>query len=168
MPAATYYVHDPYAPKPNAPTRFGSAVVIMAEGKILLEHRKDNFRWGIITGDLRDTETFRECAIRTVIEETGIHLKSSEIHEMKLFDDPSRLISTHDGEVRRLVNLSFYTVLEHIPESVCGSSSIDLKWVKPSDLKDYEITVTHAEILSEAFRILGITDSSMSVSVFEK
>lgn len=168
MPAATYYVHDPYAPRPNSPARFGSAVVIISEGKVLLEHRKDNFRWGIISGDIRDTETFRECAIRRTIEETGIHLKNEELHNLKLFDDPSRIVSAHDGTVRRLVHLSWYALLHHTPETECGDSCIELKWVKPEDLKDYDVTVTHSEILQEAFEVLQITDSTLSSSIYER
>lgn len=168
MPAATFYLHDPYAPKPNAPARFGSAVVILAEGKVLLEHRKDNFRWGVISGDIRDTETFRQCAIRRTIEETGIHLKNEELHDLKLFDDPSRIVSSHDGEVRRMVHLSWYALCRTIPETRCGDSCIELKWVSPADLKDYEMTVTHAEILQKAFEVLHIQDSTMSTSIFER
>lgn len=168
MPAATYYVHDPYAPRPNSPARFGSAVVIISEGKVLLEHRKDNFRWGIISGDIRDTETFRECAIRRTIEETGIHLKNEELHNLKLFDDPSRIVASHDGNVSRLVHLSWYAVLDSIPETACGDSCIELKWVKPEDLKDYDVTVTHSEILQEAFEVLQITDSTLSSSIYER
>lgn len=168
MPAATYYVHDPYAPKPNGPAKFGSAIVIISEEKVLLANRKDNFRWGIISGDLKDTETFRQCAIRRTIEETGIHLKNEELHELKLFDDPSRVVSTHDGQIRRLVDLAYYVLLDQIPQTKCGSSCIELKWVLPSDLNKYEITVTHGEILQKAFEVLHIDDSTMSSSIYER
>ena len=58
MPAALYYLHDPFAPDPNRPTRFGSALVIKAEGKILLQQRKDSFQWGLVSGDMHNNETF--------------------------------------------------------------------------------------------------------------
>lgn len=168
MPAATYYVHDPYAPRPNSPARFGSAVVIVAEGKILLEHRKDNFRWGVISGDIHDTETFRQCAIRRTIEETGIHLKNDEFHELKLFDDPSRIVASHDGEVRRLVHMSYYALLDEIPETKCGDSCIELRWVSPADLNSLEITVVHTGILQKALDVLHMDSSSLSASIYEK
>lgn len=105
MPTALYYRHDPFAPKPNQPTRFGSAVVVSCKGQILLEHRKDNFRWGVISGDIHDTESFLDCAIRRTIEETGIHLKSSHVHVLQLFDDPSRIVSFLDGNIYRVVHM---------------------------------------------------------------
>lgn len=152
MPAALYYIHDPFAPKPNRPSRFGSAVVINAKGRILLEHRKDSFRWGIVSGDIRDTETFQTCALRRTIEETGIHLKYEDLHLLKLFDDPSRIVSFHEGNIYRIVHLAYYAELKEIPETVCGDTSIELQWVDPGDLKDYEIIVTHQDILETYFK----------------
>ena len=79
MPTALYYRHDPFAPKPNQPTRFGSAVVVSCKGQILLEHRKYNFRWGVISGDIRDTESFLDCAISSIIPSFGDIVKKKQI-----------------------------------------------------------------------------------------
>lgn len=155
MPLARYYVHNPFAPQPNQPPRFGTAVVIEAEGKILLEQRKDTFRWGIVTGDIRNTETFRQCAIRRTIVETGIHLKDSQLHEIRMFDDPSRIVSFIEGNIYRLIHIAFYAELDTIPETVCGKQSIELRWVDIKDLADYELVVTHQEILEEYLLMKG-------------
>ncbi|MDD6725859.1 MAG: NUDIX domain-containing protein [Lactimicrobium massiliense] len=147
MPTALYYLHDPFAPDPNCPTRFGSALVICAKGKILLEQRADNFRWGIVSGDLHDTETFRDCAIRQAIKETGIHLYHDQLNELKVFDDPSRIVSFLDGNIYRIVSFAFFTDLDEIPETTVGKGSIELRWVDPQDLPDYQFAITHQEIL---------------------
>ncbi len=151
MPAALYYMHDPFAPKPNRPSRFGSAVVISCDGQILLEHRKDNFRWGIISGDIKDTETFQDCAIRRTIEETGIHLKNEQVHRLELFDDPTRIVSFLDGNIYRVVHMAYYAELNEFPTTEVSKHSIELKWIDPMELEDYEIVVTHQEILEEYF-----------------
>lgn len=156
MPTALYYMHDPFAPKPNKPSRFGSALIIMCKGQILLEHRKDNFRWGIISGDIRDTETFKNCAIRRTIEETGIHLKSEQVHELNLFDDPSRIVSFLDGNIYRVVHMAYYAELSDYPATTLSKHSIELKWVDPGELEDYPIVVTHQEILEQYFTLKHI------------
>ncbi|MBR4161963.1 MAG: NUDIX domain-containing protein [Solobacterium sp.] len=152
MPTALYYLHDPFAPEPNKAPRLGSAVVIMADGKILLEHRKDNFHWGIVSGDIHNAESFRHCAIRTAIEETGIHLKNEQLHELKLFDDPTRIVSYLEGNIYRMISVGFYADLFAIPETVCGDESLELRWVDPMELDRYHIIPTHIEILEEFFR----------------
>lgn len=156
MPTALYYIHNPFAPSPNRPTRFGAAVVIQAEGKILLEHRKDNFRWGIVTGDIHETETFKECAIRKTYKETGIRLDYENLHDLKLFDDPSRIVSFLEGNIYRIIHVGFYVNLKEIPETKCGEESMELKWVDPMELEDYEINATHQDILEEYFKQMGI------------
>lgn len=151
MPTALYYRHDPFAPKPNQPTRFGSAVVVSCKGQILLEHRKDNFRWGVISGDIHDTESFLDCAIRRTIEETGIHLKSSHVHVLQLFDDPSRIVSFLDGNIYRVVHMAYDSQIDEFPNTKVSKQSIELKWVDPMELEDYDIVVTHQEILEQYF-----------------
>lgn len=147
MPTALYYLHDPFAPDPNRPTRFGSAVIILAKDKILLEQRSDTFRWGIISGDMHNTESFKDCAIRQTIKETGIRLEHDDLQFMKIFDDPSRIVSFLDGNIYRMVQVSYYCRFDSIPETRMGKGSMDLRWVPVSELDDYDMIVTHKEIL---------------------
>ena len=51
-----------------------AAVVIIKDGKILLQHRKDNNEWGIVGGLLELDETFYEAAKRETKEETGLDI----------------------------------------------------------------------------------------------
>lgn len=152
MPAALYFMHDPLAPQPNKPSRFGSAVVICCNGEILLEHRKDNFRWGVVSGDIKDTETFKDCAVRRTIEETGIHLKHNQLEDLGLFDNPSRIVSFFDGNIYRVVHLAYFVELDQKPKTVPSHQSIELKWVDPLELSDYDIVITHQEILEKYFK----------------
>ena len=46
--------------------------VIEKEGKILLQRRSDNGKWGLIGGLLEVNETYLEAALREVREETGL------------------------------------------------------------------------------------------------
>lgn len=156
MPAALYYLHDPFAPDPNCPARFGSALVIEAEGKILLQQRRDTFLWGLVSGDLHSSETFKDCAIRKCIVETGIHLEHEAVRELHVFDDPSRIVSFLDGNIYRIVSFAFQAVLDHIPETAPGKNVVDLCWVEPEELRDYRLIVTHQEILAHYLEKRGI------------
>ncbi|MFS0780216.1 NUDIX hydrolase [Bacillus sp. 1P06AnD] len=59
----------------------GCGIIITdKDGHILLQHRKDLTNWGIPGGVMEIGETFEECAIREVREETGLN-----IHDLSLF-----------------------------------------------------------------------------------
>ena len=50
--------------------------VIVKDGKILLQRRSDNNKWGLIGGLLELDETYLEAAYREVKEETGLTVKA--------------------------------------------------------------------------------------------
>ncbi|MBR3357578.1 MAG: NUDIX domain-containing protein [Solobacterium sp.] len=152
MPTALYYLHDPFAPEPNNPPRFSAANVIVCDGKVLLEHRKDNFQWGIVSGNIHNDENFLTCALRRTEQETGIRLKESQLHELHMFDDPGRIVSYLEGNIYRVIHLAYYTELFAIPETKCGEESLELRWVPFNDLRNYSIVRTHQDILEEYFR----------------
>lgn len=156
MPAALYYLHDPFAPDPNCDARFGSAVVVAAEGKVLLEKRNDNFRWGVVSGDMHPTETFKDCAIRKTLKETGIKIYHDQLMPLKVFDDPSRIVSFIDGHVYRIVSFGYFVELDHIPETKVGKGSLELRWFEPDELQDLDIVVVHQEILEAYFKRKGL------------
>lgn len=148
MPTALYYLHDPFAPDPNRPARFGSALIIEAGGKILLQQRKDTFLWGLVSGDMHSSETFKDCAVRKCIVETGIRLFHDQVRPLHMFDDPSRIVSFLDGNIYRIVSYAFEAVLDEIPQCAPGKDVVDLRWVDPEELDDYSLIVTHQEILA--------------------
>lgn len=156
MPVALYFLHDPKAPMPNRNARFGSAVIIMHDGQILLEHRKDSPHWGIVSGDLHSEETFEDCAVRRTLEETGIRLDRNHLKQFRLFDDPSRIVCFSDGNIYRIVHISYSISLDEKPELKCGHTSYELRFVDPMDLDEYEILPVNADILSAYFKDAGI------------
>lgn len=52
-----------------------AGAVIVREGKILLQRRMDNGKWGLPGGLLDLDETYEEAAIREVREETGLDIR---------------------------------------------------------------------------------------------
>ena len=52
-----------------------ATVVIQRDGKILLQRRSDNGKWGLIGSLLEMNETYEEAALREVREETGLEVR---------------------------------------------------------------------------------------------
>ena len=52
-----------------------AGAVIVREGKILLQKRSDNGKWGLIGGLLELNETYEEAALREIREETGLEVR---------------------------------------------------------------------------------------------
>ncbi len=68
---------------PSRPLIMTSAgtIIINKEGKVLLQQRTDNLKWGFPGGSLELGESFEEAAIREAKEEVGLTLKT-----LKLFN----------------------------------------------------------------------------------
>ena len=57
----------------------GAAVLIIDhQGKLLLQHRKDNHQWGLIGGSMEIGESLEETAKRETLEETGLDIDELE------------------------------------------------------------------------------------------
>ena len=52
-----------------------ATTIIERDGKILLQRRSDNGKWGLIGGLLEMNETYQEAAIREAREETGLEVR---------------------------------------------------------------------------------------------
>ena len=52
-----------------------AGALIVQDGKILLQRRTDNGRWGLIGGLLEMNETYEEAALREIREETGLEVR---------------------------------------------------------------------------------------------
>ena len=51
-----------------------AGAVIVRDGKILLQRRSDNGKWGLIGGLLELEETYEQAAVREIREETGLEV----------------------------------------------------------------------------------------------
>jgi ADP-ribose pyrophosphatase YjhB (NUDIX family) len=57
------------------------------DGRVLLIRRSDNGRWAFPSGTMELGETVRDCAIREVLEETG--LRAEAVTPFGLYSDPA-------------------------------------------------------------------------------
>ena len=70
------YIHDiRQAIGPRKIILNAATTIIEKDGRILLQRRSDNGKWGLIGGLMEINETFQETAIREVREETGLEVR---------------------------------------------------------------------------------------------
>lgn len=77
----------------------GSAVIVDDQGRILLERRRDNGRWGLPGGGMQIGEWFAGCVIREVREETGFEVQVDRV--VGVYSNPGNIMVYPDGERRQ-------------------------------------------------------------------
>lgn len=104
MSKRTDYYDDPTAPKPNSIVPAGSAVIVNADGDVLLHRRSDSGLWTLPGGAMEIGETMSQAVVREVEEETGIRIAIAGL--VGLYTDPRHVIAYANGEVRQQFNVS--------------------------------------------------------------
>ena len=99
------YYDDPHAPAANSLVPAASTVVVDAEGRILLQRRRDNDMWALPGGKMELGESLGDCARRETLEETGLEIELTGI--VGIYSDPKHVFSYDDGEVRQEFSLCF-------------------------------------------------------------
>src|SRR3954451_17743945 len=99
------YYDDPHAPVANSLVPAASSVVIDAEGRILLQRRRDNDMWALPGGKMELGESLGDCARRETLEETGLEIELTGI--VGIYSDPKHVFSYDDGEVRQEFSICF-------------------------------------------------------------
>jgi len=99
------YYDDPNAPAANTLVPAASAIVTDSEGRILLHRRSDNDMWALPGGVMELGESLADCAVREVLEETGLEVEVVGI--VGIYSDPKHVFAYDDGEVRQEFSICF-------------------------------------------------------------
>ena len=99
------YYDDPDAPSANSLVPAASAVVVDAQGRILLHRRSDNGKWALPGGVMELGESLADCVVREVREETGLDVEVVGI--VGIYSDPKHVFAYDDGEVRQEFSICF-------------------------------------------------------------
>jgi 8-oxo-dGTP pyrophosphatase MutT (NUDIX family) len=76
----------------------GASVIVIREGHILLQKRKDNGCWGYHGGCLELGERLEEAAVRELFEETGLKARAMSLYG--IFSGPElRYVYPHGDEI---------------------------------------------------------------------
>jgi len=111
-------------------TRLGVALALIDLNKrILLERRSDNGWWGITGGRIEPGETPEECAIREVIEETGLVVNADSIRLLGIYGDPKdgRILQYPDCRVH-LIDIVYYSVVDIQQPLTLSEESFELRF----------------------------------------
>ena len=129
--ARTDYFDDPDAPRPNSLVVAASAVVTDGAGNILLVRRTDSGNWALPGGTMELGESLPACAVREVLEETGLSIEITGL--VGTYTDPRHVIAYSDGEVRQQFNVCFTARL--VSGTLTGSDeSTALRFISPAEL----------------------------------
>lgn len=123
---------EPDATKATAIRVAAAAYVPNAEGKILLQRRSDNGRWGLPGGSVEIGESVAAAAVREVEEETGLRVKVMRL--IGVYSDPSfQVVRYPDGNVVHYVSLFFECRIIGGTLRTCAES-LELGFFDPTDL----------------------------------
>jgi len=139
------YFDDPAAPRPNSLVVATSSVVTDAAGRVLLLRRTDSGNWALPGGALELGESLTECAVREVLEETGLEVEITGL--VGTYTDPRHIIAYSDGEVRQQFNLC-YTAKIIGGELRSSEESTALEFVSPTNFDDLSMHPTQRLRLS--------------------
>lgn len=137
--ARTDYFDDPDAPEVNSVVPAVTAFVQDTAGRLLMERRTDNGRWGLPGGTHQAGESISQTVVREVAEETGLVVEVDRM--VGIYTDPRRVIEFSDGEVRQEFSMCFAA---HVIDGELKTSaeSFEVAWVEPETLDRLDIAPT--------------------------
>ncbi|HKZ87808.1 MAG TPA: NUDIX hydrolase [Candidatus Bathyarchaeia archaeon] len=118
----------------------GVGAVILREGKILLEKRKNEparGRWSIPGGVVDVGESLEDAVIRETKEETGL-----EVETPTLIDVVYQVDRDGDGKVKYHFVIIDYLVHVKCGEPEASSDADALKWVAFDEVEKYDLTAS--------------------------
>lgn len=147
MAEAKFYYRNESAPKPNKPIHVGTCAIIKYNDKILLEKRIDSNRWALIGGGIKMDESFEDCIMREIKEETGLGIQEESLCFLKVYSDPTRITEYPDGNILRIITAVYQIEINSKHKLICSEESQQLKYFNLQQLKTLNIAETHRHII---------------------
>lgn len=151
MPVVTFYRGHPNPPKTTQGAHLGANAIIVCNGKLLLEKRRDCDLWGLVGGGVKKQETPLDAIAREIHEELGIRIPKDKFQKLGVYGEPGRIAAYRDGSIWRMVVVVYRLELEKEPDIVISKESADMRFFTKEELKDIEIVVTHSDIVEDWF-----------------
>ena len=151
MPIVTFYRGHPNPPKTTQGAHLGANAIVIYDGKILLEKRRDCDLWGLVGGGVKRQETPLEAITREIHEELGLRISREKFQKLGVYGEPGRIAAYQDGSIWRMVIVVYKLELDAMPEIVISAESRDIRFFSKEELHDIEIVVTHSDIVEDWF-----------------
>jgi 8-oxo-dGTP pyrophosphatase MutT (NUDIX family) len=110
----------------------GATAVVIRNQQVLLIKRSDNLAWAPVTGIVEPGENPADCAVREVLEETGIHVVARRLALVSV----SHPIVHANGDHAQYLDLVFrmdWVSREPFP---ADDESLDARWVDLAQLPE--------------------------------
>jgi 8-oxo-dGTP pyrophosphatase MutT (NUDIX family)/uncharacterized cupin superfamily protein len=134
------------APEPNSLKPSAAAAVIDDESRLLLVKRRDSGFWAMPGGTMEMNENLADCAIREILEETGIHIEIAGI--IGTYTNPDNIVSYSDGEVRREFSVLFAGKIR-AGDLRLDDESTDVNWVSFEKLSSYPMAESQRQRIAD-------------------
>lgn len=133
------YLDDPAAPRANTLVPACGVLAVDAQGRILLQRRRDTGQWALPMGVMEIGETPSQCAVRETEEETGIRVEPTGL--LGIYSDPGHIVAYTDGEIRQAYEVML-TARPLAGTPTVNNEASDVRWVAPDDLAALNIHET--------------------------
>ena len=121
------------------------ALILDAQGRLLLQRRSDGGLWGIPGGGMESGETLEEAARREVREETGLEIGSMTL--FGVFSGPEMCYVCPNGDQVEAVCVVFQTNEAQGELMVDGDESLELRWFTRQELIEVELTNANQPVI---------------------
>ncbi len=125
-------------PKPIDYVGAGTNALLIEDGKVLLQKRSDNGLWGLPGGGMDAGESMAECAVREMLEETGIESRVTRL--IGVYSDPAlhSIMSYKRGPDVQIVQyvIGLYEVERTGGEIAVSHESTAVEWHPVNDLPE--------------------------------
>ena len=129
----------------------GVGAVIVQDGQVLIVKRKYDplaGRWSLPGGGVEVGETLEASVAREMLEETGLQIEVGPVIEV--FD---RITRDEHGQVRYHFVLIDYLCWPIGGALAAASDVEEAKFVNPSELPQYDLTVKATEVITRALEM---------------
>lgn len=122
-----------------------AGAIIVKDDKILLQRRSDNGKWSLIGGIMEIGETYAECALREVKEETGLDIRLGE--PVGIYHSPNHVFPSGD---EAHVICAIYKAEIIAGEPRVDEESLELRFFEPNEMPEVA-SMDHRQALRDYF-----------------
>ncbi len=145
------YFHDENAPEANSVRPAAAVAILNLKKELLMLHRKDNGKWTMPGGTLEFGESMTSCALREVLEESGLDVEIKDI--IGTYTDPDVRVAYSDGEVRQEFTILYYGEVKKYDVRLDDESS-SYQWVTLDKLETLPLADSQRRRLRDIIQYL--------------
>jgi len=130
------YWHESIAPSANTLVPACGTLCVDAQGRILMQRRRDTGQWALPMGKMEIGETPTQCAIRETEEETGVLVEIVGL--VGIFSDPHHIVAYGDGEIRQEYEVTFLARPLR-GEPAINDEASDVGWFAAEEIAELDV-----------------------------